>query len=94
MQNNRADTVVHSGLVVSSAAAYEASIAIIGGQITAPGPLETMPRADSYIDATGKYVLPGAIDCHVHLGGCGRLVQRPRGGGLRRPDRHHPLRLL
>ena len=25
-----------------------------------------MPKAGRYIDATGKYVLPGAIDCHIH----------------------------
>ncbi|MEE8443056.1 MAG: dihydropyrimidinase, partial [Dehalococcoidia bacterium] len=68
MQDNRVDTVVHGGLVVSSTAAYEASVAIKGEQITAVGPLEMLPRADNYIDATGKYVLPGAIDCHVHLG--------------------------
>lgn len=68
MQGNRVDTVVHGGLVVSATTAYEASVAIKGEQITAIGPLEAMPPADSYIDATGKYVLPGAIDCHVHLG--------------------------
>ena len=69
MQNARVDTVVHGGLVVSSTHAYEASVAIKGEQITTVGPLEMMPPADSYIDATGKYVLPGAIDCHVHLRG-------------------------
>ena len=68
MQNASVDTVVHDGLVVSSSHAYEASIAIKGERIAAVGPFEMMPRADNYIDASGKYVLPGAIDCHVHLG--------------------------
>ena len=68
MQNGKVDTVVHGGLVVSSTHAYDASVAINGEHIAAVGPLEMMPQADRYIDVTGKYVLPGAIDCHVHFG--------------------------
>ncbi|MCH7746434.1 MAG: amidohydrolase family protein [Chloroflexi bacterium] len=67
MQNTRVDTVVHGGLVATSTGEYEASIAIKGEQIAAVGPYELMPPADNYIDATGKCVLPGAIDCHVHF---------------------------
>jgi dihydropyrimidinase len=67
MQNTRVDTVVHGGLVATSTGAYEASIAIKGEQIAAVGPYELMPPAENYIDATGKCVLPGAIDCHVHF---------------------------
>ena len=29
---------------------------------------EALPPATREIDATGKYVLPGLIDCHVHIG--------------------------
>ncbi len=61
------DTVVHGGTVAFSTQAYEASIAIKGERIVAVGPHEMMPKADTYINATGKYVLPGAIDCHVHV---------------------------
>ena len=61
------DTVVHGGTVAFSTHASETSIAIRGERIVAVGPHEMMPDADNYIDATGKYVLPGAIDCHVHL---------------------------
>ena len=61
------DTVVHGGTVAFSTHAFETSIAIRGERIVAVGPHEMMPDADNYIDATGKYVLPGAIDCHVHL---------------------------
>ncbi|MEE8443217.1 MAG: amidohydrolase family protein, partial [Dehalococcoidia bacterium] len=68
MQGARVDTVVHGGSVVTSTHAYEASIAIKGEQIVAVGPMEVLPPADNYIDAGGKYVLPGAIDCHVHFG--------------------------
>ena len=28
-----------------------------------------LPPADHYIDAEGKYILPGLIDSHVHLDG-------------------------
>jgi dihydropyrimidinase len=63
------DTIVHGGQVVTSSAVFEASIAIRGEKIVAIGPDELLPPAEQSIDASGKYVLPGAIDCHVHLGG-------------------------
>ena len=63
------DTIVRGGQVVTSSEAYEASIAIRGEKIVAIGPDDLLPPADRDIDASGKYVLPGAIDCHVHLGG-------------------------
>ncbi len=63
----RVDTIVRGGLVATSTGEYHASIAIRGEQIVAVGPDDTLPEADEYVDATGKHVLPGAIDCHVHL---------------------------
>jgi dihydropyrimidinase len=69
MPATRVDTIVHGGQVVTSSDVFEASIAIAGEKIAAIGPDELLPPADTYIDATGKYILPGAIDCHVHLGG-------------------------
>jgi dihydropyrimidinase len=68
MHNTQVDTIVHGGTVATSTSAFEASVAIKDGKFTAIGPQESMPPADAYIDATGKYVLPGLIDCHVHLG--------------------------
>lgn len=65
----KVDTIVRGGQVVTASEAYEASIAIRGEKIVAIGPDELLPSADQYIDASGKFVLPGAIDCHVHLGG-------------------------
>ena len=67
MKTQTVDTVVHGGEVAFSSSAYEASIAIKGEHIVAVGTEDMMPRADKYIDASGKFVLPGAIDCHVHL---------------------------
>ena len=68
MQEPKVDTIVHGGLVVSSTDAYEAAVAIKGEKVVAVGPREMLPPAERYIDATGKYVLPGPIDCHIHLG--------------------------
>jgi dihydropyrimidinase len=68
MHSTHVDTVVHGGTVVTSTSTFEASVAIKDGKFTAIGPQESMPPADDSIDATGKYVLPGLIDSHVHLG--------------------------
>ncbi|MBI4200694.1 MAG: amidohydrolase family protein [Chloroflexi bacterium] len=64
----RVDTVVHGGTVVTSTETHEGAVAIQGEKVVAVGPRELLPPADRYIDATGKYVLPGAIDVHIHLG--------------------------
>ncbi len=63
------DTVVVGGRIVTSSQVYEASIAIDGEKIAAIGPENLLPPADNYIDASGMFVLPGLIDCHVHLDG-------------------------
>ena len=69
MPEAHVDTIVRGGQVVSSSQVYEAAIAISGEKIVALGPEELLPPADNYIDASGKYVLPGLVDCHVHLDG-------------------------
>jgi allantoinase len=61
------DVVIAGGRIVSADAIVRADVAIAGEQvvgIAAPGAL---PRARETIDAKGKYVLPGAIDSHVHF---------------------------
>ena len=63
------DTVVVGGQIVTSSQVYQASIAIDGEKIVAIGPENLLPPADTYIDASGMFVLPGLIDCHVHLDG-------------------------
>jgi len=62
------DTIVRGGRVVTPAGVDEVAVAIGGGKIVAIGAEAVLPRADRVIDATGKIVFPGAIDCHVHLG--------------------------
>ena len=68
MAARAADLVVRGGRVVTATEVVEASIAITGGRIVAVGRDEALPPAEREIDATGKFVLPGLIDCHVHLG--------------------------
>jgi len=63
------DTIVTGGRVVSPHGVYEASIAVKDGRIAAIGDPDSLPAADNVIDATGKIILPGLIDPHVHLGG-------------------------
>lgn len=64
----RVDTIVHGGRVVTATDVLDAAVAIRGDTIAAIGSPELLPPADRYVDARGKYVLPGAIDCHIHLG--------------------------
>ena len=69
MPDARVDTIIRGGQVVTSSQVYDSSIAITGEKIAAIGPEELLPPADEYIDAEGKFVLPGLIDSHVHLDG-------------------------
>ena len=69
MADTRVDTIIRGGQVVTSSQVFDSAIAISGEKIVALGPEELLPPADTYIDAEGKFVLPGLIDAHVHLDG-------------------------
>src|SRR5438046_9506488 len=62
------DVVVCGGQVVTASDVFEAAVAIKGDTIVALGPEALLPPAARVIDAAGKYVLPGLIDCHLHVG--------------------------
>lgn len=47
------------------------SVALKDGKIDRIGEIEETTNFDKVIDCTGKYVIPGLIDAHVHLYGCG-----------------------
>ena len=68
MADARVDTIVRGGTVVTASSAFSASVAIRGEEIVAVGSDKDLPEADRQIDAAGKYVLPGPIDCHMHMG--------------------------
>ena len=56
--------VIRGGKVVTGDGVFEADVAIEGEKIVAVG---NVPAGKKTIDATGKYVMPGAIDSHVHF---------------------------
>jgi len=62
-----ADLVIRGGTVVWPDLALAASVAIKDGVILAVGAQAAMPAARETLDASGLYVLPGAIDVHVHF---------------------------
>jgi len=63
----KADIVINGATLVTDSAMFDASIAIKDGAILAIGAADAMPDSDEVLDATGKYILPGAIDAHVHF---------------------------
>jgi dihydroorotase len=62
-----ADLILKGGKVVSPDAVIDAAVAIKDGKILAVGALDAMPAAKETVDVSGKHVLPGAIDVHVHF---------------------------
>ena len=58
------DLVIKNGRVISGTGDFVGDIAIAGEQIAAVG---AGLRGRQEIDATGKLVIPGAIDGHVHM---------------------------
>ncbi len=68
MQGEPFDVVVRGGTVVAEGEPYRADIGIKNGTIAAiVQPHQPAVSAREIIDASGKMVLPGAIDCHVHF---------------------------
>jgi dihydropyrimidinase len=58
--------LLKNGLVVTSTGSYVADVFVEGDIIKAVGSGLGM-KADESVDATGKYILPGAIDPHTHI---------------------------
>ncbi len=65
----RFDTVVLSGqAVLPGQGLTRADVAIKDGRIAMVGSDIPSQDADEVIDASGRLVLPGAVDAHFHLG--------------------------
>jgi dihydropyrimidinase len=60
------DLVVRGGTVVTSEGSFSANVAVTDGRISALG-AGVGEDAAAVVDATGRLVLPGAIDVHTHL---------------------------
>jgi dihydropyrimidinase len=59
-------TLIAGGTVVNADGSYRADVLIDGETIAAVGSVEGI-AVDRTIDATGKLVIPGAIDVHTHM---------------------------
>jgi imidazolonepropionase-like amidohydrolase len=46
---------------------FQGSVLIRDGKIAEVGPKITAPAGATVIDATGKFLMPGVIDCHSHI---------------------------
>jgi len=67
---SRIDVVVEGGLVVAGGTVSPATVAISEGKILAllaPGMLPAEAADARRVDATGKIVMPGVVDAHVHM---------------------------
>ncbi len=62
-----ADCVLAGGTVVTGQTRFVADVAIKDGLIIAVGAPAAMPAAKEIVNVSGKYLLPGAIDVHVHF---------------------------
>lgn len=60
------DLLIQKGLVVSGSGIRRADVAIKGEKIVRVEPGLKKEEADRIIDASEKFVMPGAIDVHVH----------------------------
>src|ERR1700722_8280347 len=69
----RFDTIIRGGTVVTAADTFSSDVGIADGKITALG--NDLGTAATIIDATGRLVLPGGIDSHVHFA-------QPSGDGI------------
>lgn len=63
----KADLVLTGGTVVTETGRVTADLAISDGLVVAIGDAAMMPDAQETVDVTGKFLLPGAIDMHVHF---------------------------
>lgn len=60
------DLIIRGGLVVRGSGVQKADVGIKGEKIVAIKPRLLEKEANRVIDASGKYVMPGVIDVHVH----------------------------
>ena len=61
------DTIIRGGTVVTAEDTVQADVAIEDETIAALLESDSDAAADRIIDATGKHILPGGVDPHVHM---------------------------
>src|SRR5262245_52402808 len=67
MAQQSTEVIVRNGLIVTSTGRIQSDLRIRNGTIAEIGPNLNAGPGARVIDATGKLVLPGGIDPHVHL---------------------------
>lgn len=60
------ELLIKGGTVVTATESFPADVAVDGGKIVAIG-RDLAVNAEKVMDATGKLVLPGALDAHTHM---------------------------
>lgn len=67
------DLIIRDGTVVTASDVMRCDVGIRDGRVVALG--ENLGEAAEVIDASGRYVMPGGIDSHVH-------ISQPSGDGI------------
>ena len=60
------ELLIKGGTVATATESFPADVAVDGGKIVAIG-RDLAVNAEKVVDATGKLVLPGALDAHTHM---------------------------
>src|SRR5262247_3361075 len=69
------DLLITGGEVITHNRRKYANVVVQDGKIVGVLDAHTsLPKAQKIIDATGLYVLPGAVDPHTHIGGATKVV--------------------
>src|SRR6478752_9115880 len=71
------DLIIRNGTIVTASDSCRADVGIRQGRIVAIG--DELQGSDDEFDASGKLVLPGGIDSHVH-------ISQPSGPGIEMAD--------
>lgn len=67
------DSIIKNGQIITESLSFQGSIAVKDGKIAALAmPDQILEEADEIIDATGKCVMAGVLDAHVHFNDPGR----------------------
>ena len=61
------DLAVKNAKVVTEDGMFFGGIGVEGGKLTMMGTNAQLPAGRSVMDADCQYLLPGCIDCHVHI---------------------------
>ena len=61
------DLLIKNGIIITANESYIGDVAVDKGKIVAIGKDLSAKDFSEIVDASGKYVLPGAIDVHTHL---------------------------